>query len=454
MTYRDSALAPPLSDRPPKLFGFALYLIGTGCAGMGVAQLGVLLTIHGLLGSSYGFVTRWGMAIGELMVFVGLAIAWRTTRPPRRRFVAVATTLWAAMSVIDFDQERVRRALVLESLRGVLAPTAATFAGWAIALGLLAIVVHAGGRAFAARTWATTLGACLVIADAWEQALPVVVPMRSRYGSDTTSYASVIALDVIGLGLVAGGLFAAGRSILRGVTIGEYVRAKSRRPRDDDDVDAGDPWRAALRRGLPLLADAGVAIAGLATALATVIALARSLRTTPRALTESAVAGGQLVAMVLLALALHRLGGFGQRAARFAYGALGSLVLVVLLIVVARTRPGTELGDVVPFLGVAPPVLAAGALYASSTALGAYEAGGATMSSLRAHLRAMGVLLGLSAVGAFLATQLAETELRQVFDIASALAAALALTFAIRGANDARRIEVALAHVTSSPNAS
>lgn len=445
MTYRDSALAPPLSDRPPKLFGFALYLIGTGCAAMGVAQLGVLLTVHGLFGTVYGFVTRWGMAIGEVMVFVGLAIAWRTTRPPRRRFVAVATTLWATMSVIDFDQERVRRALVLESIRGMLAPTAATFAGWAIALGLLAIVVHAGGRAFAARTWATTLGACLVIADAWEQALPVVVPMRSRYGSDATSYVSVIALDVIGLLLVAGGLFAAGRSILRGVTIGEYLRAKSPRLRPDHDDDAGDPSREVLRRALPLLADAGVAIAGLAAALATVIALARSLRTTPRALTESAVAGGQLVAIVLLALAVHRLGSVGQRAARFVYGALGSLVLVVVLIVVARTRPGTELGDVVPFLGVAPPVLAAGALYASSTALGACDVGSAAMSSLRERLRSMAVLLGLSAVGAFLATQLAETDTRRIFDVASALVSALALYFAIRAANDARRIEVALA---------
>lgn len=444
MTYRESADVTAALERPPQIFGFALYVMGTGALLMGLAQIVAFARGHHV-GWNLGVAVRAAIPVGELMVALGLAIAWRTTKGSGRRLLAVAGVLWVTLFLLELRRTQVRSLLVETLPRAANASYVATWAGWAIALGLVAVVVFRGGRAFAARTWAPLLGATLVTAHAFEQAWPILVPLRGAfYRGPIVPAPGLVVLGGVGLVVFAGGLYAAGRSILRGVTVDEYVRAASKK-RDRSDDDGADVWTPALLRGLPLLVDASVATSGLAVALALAVVSASYLQLTAHRLVDTAVIGGQIVASALLVVAVRRVGRLGARPIACAYGALASLVACLALLAAAWTQPSDTAYMLLHYVNGLPPLLVAGTLWTTSTALGTFTASAEPVRALRSRLRAAAVSLAASGAALFLATHTADPGARSAFEIIAALGGGLALASTLAAAGDGRRVEVALA---------
>ena len=329
--------------------------------------------------------------------------------------LAIATTLWITLLVLDFQRSHLQQYLLANAPRAMMAPHSAPLVGRATALGLRAIfVVYAGGRTFAARTWATTLGVALVAADAWAQTWPVLVSMGFTREAATLTYAPPsIVTGGLGLLLMGGGLFAAGKSILEGITVEEYLRAgpksggRARRRGSDDDTARGHrrrgryrafvdgafaPWPAAVRR-CPRRHRGPDGRAGCRGRLREDAGAVGARRE------RDDGHGGRLIAVALLILALGRLKPQSARPEGFAYAAFASLVAELVLLFFAWRdgwRPVTS--DLVPFVSVAPPVLAACAIYAAATTLGNFAGPPDALTLLRKRLRSSALVLGLCAV--------------------------------------------------------
>lgn len=460
MTYRASAVVEPALERPPQIFGFALYVMGTGLLVMGMVQLLVFAMLHGATQVPYlGVVGRWGMPVGQLMTALGLAIAWRTTKGTGRRLLAVAGALWATLFVLDFERVQVRSFMIAKHPSAAGLPYVATWSGWAIALGIVAVLVFRGGRAFAARTWATALGAALVTAHAFEQAWPILTPLaRPILWSTPSLVPGLLVLGALGLLVFAGGLYASGRNILRAVTVDEYIRAGSgkttqkTKKKAATEAGAEDDERslssAALLRGLPLFVDASVALSGLATALALAVAFASVLHLSARDLVDTAVAGGQLVASALLVLAVRRLRLGGSAALRVVAGLLVSHVACLALLACARSLGWSWAYVLLRVASVVPALLAGGALWTTAKALdssGPAAAEAEPLRVLRSRLRAAAVSLAASGAGASLAAYTADPGGRYALGVIGVIGGGIALASALGGAAEARRIEVALA---------
>ena len=294
VTYRALANASPVPVRPPQILGFALYLIGTGCLALGVSQLARFAeNLHAI---PFSPLSVWSFVIGEAMVLLGLAIAWRATKGHQRRLLGVAATLWLTLFVVEMQRERYVLYLLAHAPGALGGSLAASIVGRAIVLLVVALVVHASGRAFASRTWATTLGALLVVADAWAGAWPVLTHVRlENLAAGLFQTTPSMAFGGIGLLLIAGGLFTAGRDVLGAVTI--------------------DPTPA-LRAGLPLFADAAVAIAGLAVTHAVALAVSSKLGGSMHDSDDTSTLGGEIVAWTLMMVAIHRMKPLTARARR------------------------------------------------------------------------------------------------------------------------------------------
>lgn len=456
MTYRAPAAEQPALERPPQIFGFALYLMGTGLLVMGVAQLLMFAMLHGTSQVPFlGLVVRWGMPVGQLMTALGLAIAWRTTKGAGRRLLAVAGALWATLFVLDFERVQVRSFMIAKHPSAAGLPYVATWAGWAIALSIVAVLVFRGARAFAARTWATVLGVALVTAHAFEQAWPILTPLSRPIPWSTSSMVpGLLALGALGLVVFAGGLLASGRNILRSVTVDEYVRAGSNRKSSNDkksaasagDDDRSDPSSAALLRGLPLFVDASVALSGLATALALAVGFASVLHLSARDLVDTAAAGGQLVASALLVLATRRLQRVGAAPLRCAVALLASLVVCLALLASARSLGWSWAHELLRFVNVVPSLLAGLTLWTTAKALHTFTiAEVEPLRGLRSRLRAAAVSLVAAGAGASLAANTADLGGRYALGVLAVTGGVMALASTLGAAAEARRIEVGLA---------
>lgn len=447
MTYRGPPAPPTPLERPPQLFGFALYLAGVGSLLMGVGLAVVLALMHGKGPFSMVVVSRWSIPLGQLMVLLGLAVSWRVLRTSHRRLLAVAATLWVTMFVAEMQRAQIREYLSANAPGALSGTFAATLTAWAIVMGLLAVVVHDGGRAFAARTWATTLGACLLAAHAFEHAWPVVVPHNIRAPGESLPFIPPqIGLGAAGFLVMGGALLAAGRTILQGVTVAEYVRARGTRASADGGGDESSDGRTqALVRGLPLLADAMVALFGMALAASVAAALSHTSSRNIRALLEAGTVGGDLAALVLLALALHRLRPLGERPARIAHAAVAMLLSFVAVLAAGWALPWKGGYDLAPALSFAPPVVAAVALYSAAITLATFASYRDLVRVVELELRIFALLLGVVTASRMIAWNTADPGARVVFDIAAVVASAVAFYVATRAANDVRRVEVALA---------
>ena len=62
---------------PPPILGFAFYLLGTGCIALGLAELGTFAgNVHAI---ALAPLPAWSSVIGQAMLLLGLAIAWRAS---------------------------------------------------------------------------------------------------------------------------------------------------------------------------------------------------------------------------------------------------------------------------------------------------------------------------------------------------------------------------------------
>lgn len=433
MTDRDAEArgAPPA--RPPPLLGFAFYLLGTGCALLGLSQVLRFSMLHGVPVPS--LLIRWGLPIGELMGLLGLVIAWRVTRTRHRRLIAVGATLWIVLFVLGIQRAQLRRTLAHSLASLPLATEVAPWVGWATVLGLIAFVAHVAGRTFAVRTWATTLGAALVASHAVEVAWLVLMP--ARHGRTTMFAIPSMEIGGAGLLLFGGGLFASGRSILRGT---EGARALPTGPRGR----GAEAWTPALRRGLPLLADTSVTVAGVTFALCVAVVAAHLLRSSPRDAAQLAGVGGTAVGACLLALGLYLLKVRDARPARFAMSALASVPVYLLGLYATWTTGGTFAIRLPDTLFALPGLLCASALYASATSLVAFDAG-EVLAAFRARLRVAAALVASAVLALALGTYIDDAEGSLVASVVAALLAAFAFHTTIAGAGEVRRIEASLA---------
>lgn len=450
MTYRAAAVVNDAPQRPPKILGFAFYVAGAGAATTGLAALATLLPDVTKARELPSIPYLLSM-VGNVMLLVGLAVAWRATQSPLRRVFALATA--ASIAFFAFDHYGRRGAAHVVSLTALQWLSVAPYMARAAVVALLAYAAFVAGRVFAARTWATTLAAALVAAELWEMTWPLVVPVRRALVSDGYTYSRFATLPLfVPLALVAcgGGLFAAGRAILRGVTIGEYLHAKAPRLDAAGDARERDDARkresSALRRGLPLLADATVAAMGMtfAQAVGVVVAGFSYLRCSPEQVVERSATGGHLVAGVLLVLAVRRVGGLGVYPTNGAYGALGIRVVVVVVLVIASMTASLDVALIARVLTFGPPVLVSIALFSTSTALRVFPSGGQGMPALQKNLRTTSIL---HAVSTAFTMASATTGARPfpVFTMGAALTGILALAFAILTTAHVRRVEVHLA---------
>jgi hypothetical protein len=418
MTYRAPANEPVARERPPEILGFALYVLGTGCAALGLSQLGTFAKIHGH--ASLARLPWWASTVGQLMVLVGLAIAWRTTRTRQRRVLVVSAALWLTLLVVDY-QARLYAAPLL---------------GRAIVLGLVAMFVHSVGRGFAASTWATTVGAVLVAADAWARTWPVVLHLGKVSDRVMLAFAppSMVA-SAIGFVVAGAGLYASGRSVLRGITVDEYVRAHPKKGGEDDADASVVPG---LRAGAPLLAESAIGVAALAFVRAAAVASAHTLAMSPRDVSETTTLGGELVALTLLVVALRRMRPLAARPRLLAHAAL-ALLLVELGLVILSWMSGSyrSVYDVSTFVAVAPPLLAAGCLYTCSSV--------GVLARAAGRLRLSGAALAASAVASFLAAHTADPDGRFALEMLAIVSGAIAVYATITVARDVRRVELDLA---------
>ncbi|MDB5213219.1 MAG: hypothetical protein JWO86_1146 [Myxococcaceae bacterium] len=440
MTYREPAHRSPALVRPPQILGFAFYVLGTGCVALAVAQLATFAeNLHAI---PFSPVSIWSFVVGEAMVLLGLAIGWRATKGYQRRLLGVAATLWLTLFVLEMQRERTVTYLLAHAPSALGGSIAASFVGRAIVLCVVALVVHASGRAFAARTWATTLGATLVFADAWAGAWPVVTRVSFTGGTARLFHTTPSMLFAgIGLLVMSGGLYAAGRTILSGITTDEYRRAHPRRvdPSGDPAKDASPP--PDLGAGLPLFADAAVAIAGLAIAHAVSLAASSKLGISMHDIDDTSTLGGELFAWTLMVVALRRMKPLTARAATLALLAAGALVAVTALRYVlwsnglfAPAGQGSLARAILPVAEVARWVLVIVTLFAVTKPLAPY-----VRSSRFARVLAFSVPVSLLAVYGRSAVGAGPVEI--AFAV---LLGAFALYAAIGMAREVRRAEVDL----------
>lgn len=422
MTYRE-APANAVLERPPQLLGFALYVFGAGLAIVGVAQA---VLFQAWVGEVAAITQVFPVAIlvGQIAAAIGLAIAWKSTKPPYRRVIAVATALWLTTT---FAEQR--NAQLTSLVRGAYrVPEAGIWFGWATTVVLLAFVVHRGGRAFASRTWAATFGAVALVARACHQAWLSFAPQASDASLDMLHARSVVfAVSAIAFAFAGAGFVAAGRMILRGITVAEYLAGRSA-SRADRDVDAdADASPTSISASVPLLADASVSIAGMNLLSCGGALLSLAMLRTAVLHEVPSSAGGDALAFSLLVVALRRLGPASARAALAAGGAVLTLLLAAAL---AYFHVGTSTLAVV--VQAAPWFFVAYALHAVPVPL-------AMRSRLRAAAAALAVAQSAVALGRLW------HELSSPCEVGGGIAAAYAFYATIRAASEARRIEIALA---------
>lgn len=443
MTYREPANAPLALVRPPPILGFAFYLLGTGCMAMGIAELAVFA--QNAFAARVASLPGSASVIGQAMVLVGLAIAWRTTKGAQRRLLGASATLALTLFVLEVQRGPIVEYLVAHAPRSVLASTSAGLLGRAIVLLVVAVVVHGSGRAFAARTWATTLGATLLFADAFVGAWLIVTQTKLGEHGGRLFYASPsLIVGGVGLLVAGGGLYSAGATILRGITIDEYLRAhRGAKSAEDDGVStaASADRRLLLLRGLPPFVEGLIALAGLALAHAASVAVAARLGLSAHDVSDTATLGGELVAWSVVFVAAHRMRALMKRS--FLVGAvLAAIVLDLTLRYLLWSRgvfsgvPGRSLpAEVLPFVAGARALLTVAALHAVASALDGFAV-------LKNRAR-----LASSLVGVSLAVSLLASFASVAPDLLQAVAAALAavaLAVAVGAAREARRIEIAL----------
>jgi hypothetical protein len=417
MTYREPANASPAPVRPPPILGFALYLIGTGCLALGVSQLARFAeNLHAI---PFSPLSIWSFVIGEAMVLLGLAIAWRATKGHQRRLLGVAATLWLTLFVVEMQRERYVHYLLAHAPGALGGSLAASFVGRAIVLLVVALVVQASGRAFASRTWATTLGALLVVADAWAGAWPVLTHVRLTDGTAGLFHTTPsMACAGIGLLLMAAGLYAAGRNVLDAVTVSPTP---------------------GLRAGLPLFADAAAAIAGLAVAHAVALALSSKLGGSMHDSDDTSTLGGELVAWTLMVVALRRMKPLTARAEALALAAACAFVAVTTLRYVLWSNGlfgadvhGSLPTTIRPMAEVARWALVIMTLFAAAKPLAAHV-----------HSSLFVAVLASSAATSMVASYGSSEGAGLVVIGLAALLGAIALHAAIGMAAEVRRIEIA-----------
>lgn len=379
---------PGTSGTPPPILGFAFYLVGTGLVALGLSRLALFaetLHVKGLAPASW-----WGSVIGQAMVLLGLVVAWRATRgtsAAHRRMLGAAAALWLTLLVVDFQRLRLQDYLLAHAPRAMMAPHAGPLVGRAIVLVVIALVVHASGRAFAPapRTWATTLGAVLVVADAWAETWPIVTSMHLGVDSARLVYAAPsVLVGGVGLMVAGAGLWAAGRSLLRRTV--DAANAEPLAPRSHPHS---------------LLADGVVAVAGLALAHAVSVVLAPWVGLSARDVSDTATLGGELLAWTLVVVALRRMRPLTRASLGFAGAVLGALVLEAVLRYVlwsggvfAPSSASRLAASVVPFVAGLRVLVTIRALRAAASVLGT-------------PLRLGANLLGASLVASFFAPDLA-----------------------------------------------
>jgi len=413
VTAREPADESPALVRPAPILGFAFYVLGTGCVALGVAQLGIFAeNIHAV---TVAPLPSWAFVIGQAMVLVGLVIAWRATKGTVRRLLGVAATLWLTLFVVEMQQGRFADYLVAHAPRALFAGTTASLVGRAIVLLVVAVAAYGSGRAVASLTWATTLGATLVFADAWAGAWPIVTRASFGHTAARLLYATPTMVAAgAGLLLAGGGLYATGRAILRGVTMGDRMAARD--------------------GGLPLFTDGTTAVAGLALAHAASVAVAPHLGLSMHDVSDTTTLGGELVAWTVVVVALRRMRPLTKQALGFALAVLVAHGLEALLryVVWSRglfspSRGATLASGLLPFVAGIRVLLAIRALRAAATST---------------RLRLGANLLGGSLVASFFAPDLAGPGIPLFVQAIALLLGALALYVMIAAARDTRRIEI------------
>ena len=449
MTYREPAYVAPALVRPPPILGFAFYLLGTGCVAMGIAEL-VVFAQNALAVRLAWLASLPGSAsvIGQAMVLVGLAIAWRSTRGAQRRLAGVSATLALTLFVLELQRGPIVEYFVAHAPRAVLASTSAGLVGRAIVLLVVALVVHRSGRAFASRTWATTLGATLVFADAFVGAWLIVTDKLGEHAGRLLYAAPSMVAGSLGLVLAGGGLYAAGATILRGITVDEYLRAHRGAKSAEDEAAptaASGERRLLLLRGLPLFVEGLIALAGLALVHAASVAVAARLGLSAHDVSDTVTLGGELVAWTVVSVAAYRMRSLLTRS--FLVSAvLAAIALDVTLRYVAWSRgvfsgvAGPSLpAQLLPFVAAARALLTIAALHAIASALDGLSV---LQRPLKRRLRLASSFVGASLVVSLLASLASVAP--DPFLVPAAVLAAVALYVAIGAAGEARRIEIAL----------
>ena len=426
-----------MSTRPAAILGFAFYVLGTGCVALGVAQLGIFAgNLHAI---ALAPLPSWALLLGQGMVLVGLAIAWRATNGALRRLLGVAATLWLTLLVFEMQQGRFTDALSshasdASASRALFAPTTASLVGRAIVLVVVAVAAHASGRALPSRsrtwaTWATTLGAVLVFADAWAGAWPVVTrPSFGHTASRLLSTTPTMLTAGAGLLLAAGGLYATGRAILRRA---EGAGEEEREREEEGEGEEGGVEPAAPR-GFSLYREGVTAAAGLALAHAVAVAVSTHVGLSMHDVSDTATLGGELLAWSAIVVALRRMRPSTKRALGFAVAVLVAVGVEVLLRytvwshgLLSPSRVAAFASSVLPFVAGIRVLLTLRALRAAATTV---------------RLRLGANLLAGSLVASFFAPDLSGVTLSVLVQAIAVVLGALALYVMISAA-DPRRIE-------------
>ena len=427
-----AAAAPAAAPAPAPILGFAFYLLGTGFVALSLAELGTFAgNLHAI---EIAPLPAWAFVIGQGMVLLGLAVAWRATRGASRRLLGVAATLWLTLFVVEVQQGRFTAWLAsTASSRILFAPTTASLVGRAIVILVIAVVVHSTARALpgtaASRSWTTTLGATLVFADAWAGAWPVVT--RASFGHSATRlvYATPTMLGAgAGLLLAAAGLYATGRTILARAE--DHASPASSAPPEPSEHSA-----FAVPR---LTVEAMTAVAGLALAHALSVAISTHLHLSKLDVSDTATLGGEIAAWIALCVSLRSRSSRG-----FALAVLGSLVLETSLRYIVWSRGllspssiASLAATLLPFVSGIRVLVTVRALRGAASAVHAH-------ASAITRLRLAANLVSASLVASFFAPGISSPDIYFAVQAVAVLSGALALALMIAAASASRRIEIA-----------
>jgi len=413
---------------PPPILGFAFYVLATGCVALGIAQLATFIEKARV--AEVAPLPWWSLLVGEAMVLTGLVIAWRAAKGTSRRLLAVAAALWATLFVLQMQSERVAGYMVGRTPGALFMTTTASSVGRAIVLLLVAVVVHRSGRAFATRTWTATAGALLVFADAWVAAWPLVTRSGIRTSIGVVTYASPsMVAGGVGALLVAGGLYAAGRAVLGGASVVA-------------------PEAEGLRGALPLFVEGIIAVAALALAHAACVAAASHVGLSAYDVSETTTIGGELLAWVVLAIALRRMGPQTSQAFRLLLAVCGALVLEIALRYALWSRGvvsgvgSAPIADAASLVAGLRILLSIRALHFAVVGLaGLPERPAGARTALRGRARVATNLLGASLVASLFAPGTSEVWFLFLEGLA-VVSGAIALYAAIAASREAQRIEI------------